>query len=72
MGKRIEKEGPHIVAINSLSTCNTYTVVRALDLAKKVAPETFMITGGQHFTALAEPRLRQYPAIDAIVRGEGE
>jgi len=72
VGKRIEKEDPHIVAVSSLSTCNAYTVIRTLDLAKKVAPDSFTITGGQHFTALAEPSLHEYPAIDAIARGEGE
>ncbi len=57
VGKRIEKEDPRIVAVSSLSTCNAYTVIRTLDLSKKVAPDTFTITGGQHFTALAEPSL---------------
>ena len=72
MAKRIEAENPHLVAVSSLSTCNAYTVARALDIAKKVAPDAFTITGGQHFTALAEPSLMEYPSIDAIVRGEGE
>ena len=72
VGTRIEKEDPHIVAVSSLSTCNAYTVIRTLDTAKKIAPDVFTITGGQHFTALSESSLRQYPAIDAIARGEGE
>lgn len=72
MEKRIEEANPHIVAVSSLATCNTYTVIRALDTAKKVAPDAFTLTGGQHFTALAEPSLMEYPSIGAIVRGEGE
>ncbi len=72
MEKRIEKESPDLVAVSSLATCNAFTVVRALDTAKKVAPEAFTITGGQHFTALAMPSLQEYPSIDAIARGEGE
>jgi anaerobic magnesium-protoporphyrin IX monomethyl ester cyclase len=72
MEKRIEKENPHIVAVSSLATCNTYTVIRTLDTAKKVAPDAFTITGGQHFTALAVPSLQEYPSLDAVVRGEGE
>jgi len=63
---------PDVVAVSSLSTCNAYTVVRALETSKKAAPEAKTITGGQHFTALAEPSLRSYPVIDAIARGEGE
>jgi anaerobic magnesium-protoporphyrin IX monomethyl ester cyclase len=42
------------------------------EIAKKLAQEALTVTGGQHFTALAEPSLQEYPVIDAIVRGEGE
>ena len=72
MVKRIEAERPHLVAVSSLAMCNAFTVARALDSAKKVALNAFTITGGQHFTALAEPSLMEYPSIGAIVRGEGE
>jgi anaerobic magnesium-protoporphyrin IX monomethyl ester cyclase len=72
MEKRIETENPDVVAVSSLATCNAYIVVRALESAKKVAPKSFTITGGQHFTALAEPSMNKYPVLDAIVRGEGE
>jgi anaerobic magnesium-protoporphyrin IX monomethyl ester cyclase len=72
LAKRLENEAPDLVAVSSLSTCNAYAVVRTLEVAKKVAPEAFTVTGGQHFTALAEPSLSEYPVIDAIVRGEGE
>ncbi|GAG40301.1 unnamed protein product, partial [marine sediment metagenome] len=72
MEKRIETENPDIVAVSSLSTCNTYLVARALEAAKKVAPDALTITGGQHFTALAEPSLNEYPILDAVARGEGE
>ncbi|UCH56723.1 MAG: cobalamin-dependent protein [Candidatus Bathyarchaeota archaeon] len=72
MEKRIEAENPHVVAVSSLATCNTYLVARALEAAKKVAPDALTITGGQHFTALAEPSLREYPILDAVARGEGE
>jgi anaerobic magnesium-protoporphyrin IX monomethyl ester cyclase len=70
--KRIEGEEPDVVAVSSLATCNAYLVARTLDMAKKVAPDAFTITGGQHFTALAEPSLKEYPFIDAIAKGEGE
>lgn len=70
--RKLESIKPDIVAVSSLSTCNTYTVIRALETSKKAAPEAKTITGGQHFTALAEPSLKSYPVIDAIARGEGE
>ncbi len=70
--KHIESSLPDIVASSSLSTCNAYTTVRALATAKKVAPSTLTIAGGQHFTATADESLRTYPEVDVIVRGEGE
>jgi anaerobic magnesium-protoporphyrin IX monomethyl ester cyclase len=70
--KRIESSNPDIVASSSLATCNTYVVVRTLETAKKVNPNTLTVTGGQHFTATAQESLKEYPEIDAIVRGEGE
>jgi anaerobic magnesium-protoporphyrin IX monomethyl ester cyclase len=70
--KTLEVEEPDIVAISSLATCNAYTVVRTLEAAKRVAPDSLTVTGGQHFSALAESSIEQYSVIDAIVRGEGE
>jgi anaerobic magnesium-protoporphyrin IX monomethyl ester cyclase len=72
MEKKIESENPDIVAVSSLATCNAYVVARAVQSAKKVTPEAFTITGGQHFTALAVPSISQYPELDAVARGEGE
>jgi anaerobic magnesium-protoporphyrin IX monomethyl ester cyclase len=70
--KHIDNTNPEIVASSSLATCNTYEVARTLQTAKKVDPEIFTVTGGQHFSFLAEECLEKYPEIDAIVRGEGE
>src|SRR3990170_7057459 len=72
MGKRIEGFNPDVVASSSLATCNTYVVVRTLEIAKKVNPKILTVTGGQHFTVTAQESLQEYQAIDAIVRGEGE
>ena len=63
---------PDIVASSGLATCNTYTSVRTLELAKKIRPDVLTVAGGQHFTALAEESMRTYPEIDIIIRGEGE
>ncbi|MFH1821695.1 MAG: radical SAM protein [Methanobacteriota archaeon] len=70
--KRIESFKPDIVAPSSLATCNTYTVVRTLELAKKVDTDIMTVVGGQHFTALDVESLKAYPEIDVVVRGEGE
>ena len=70
--KRIEAFNPDIVAASGLATCNVYITARTLELAKKLKPNVVTVTGGQHFTALAQESLEGYPEIDAIVRGEGE
>ena len=70
--KRIQVFNPDVVASSSLATCNVYVTARALETAKKLKPNVLTITGGQHFTALAQESLEAYPEIDVIVRGEGE
>lgn len=70
--KRIESFNPDILAPSALSTCNTYTVLRSLEIAKKSNPDIKTVVGGQHFTALAHESLEEYPEIDFIIRGEGE
>lgn len=70
--RRLESLRPDMVAPSSVATCNTFTVVRALEMAKEVDPEIVTVVGGQHFTATAEESLEQYPEIDFVVRGEGE
>jgi anaerobic magnesium-protoporphyrin IX monomethyl ester cyclase len=72
MEKRIEGFNPDIVTSSALSTCNTYRVVRTLEIAKKVNRDILTVTGGQHFTATARESLESFPAIDVIVQGEGE
>lgn len=72
MEQRMAEFKPDVVACASLSTCNTYAVVKTLETAKRVLGSVLTVTGGQHFTATAADSLRQYPEIDVIVRGEGE
>ena len=68
MEKRIASSNPDIVASSSLATCNTYAVAKTLETAKRIAPQAFTVTCGQHFTATAQESLEQYPEIDAIIR----
>ncbi len=70
--RRIESIEPDVVISSALATCNTYTIIRTLDTVKKIDPQIRTIVGGQHFTALANESLENYPEIDFIIRGEGE
>lgn len=68
----LEQAEADVVVASALATCNTYTILRTLEIAKKVNPEVKTVVGGQHFTALADESLKMYPEIDFIIRGEGE
>ncbi len=70
--RRIVAFHPDVVAPSGLGTCNAYTVLRTVDLAKTIDPQITTVVGGQHFTALAAESLAAYPPLDVIVRGEGE
>lgn len=70
--KRIESIHPDLVVVSSLSTCNAYKVLRTVSLVKLIDPSIKTVVGGQHFTALAQENLEDYPEIDYIIRGEGE
>jgi anaerobic magnesium-protoporphyrin IX monomethyl ester cyclase len=70
--KYIENFNPDIVAPSGLATCNAYSILRTLEVAKKVKPEILTVVGGQHFTATAQESLETYPEIEIVVRGEGE
>ncbi len=70
--KHMKTFDPDIVAASGLATCNVYITARTLELAKKLKPNIVTVTGGQHFTALAQESLEAYPEIDVIIRGEGE
>ena len=63
---------PDVVVSSALATCNTYTIIRTLDIIKKIDPQIKTVVGGQHFTALANESLESYSEIDFIIRGEGE
>jgi anaerobic magnesium-protoporphyrin IX monomethyl ester cyclase len=69
---KIRSAKPDVVAPSSLTTCNAYSTARVAQITKKIDPSIKTVVGGQHFTALAEESLVNFPEIDYIVRGEGE
>jgi len=70
--KRIESFNPDIMASSGFATCNAYVTARTLETAKKLNPNVLTVTGGQHFSVMAQESLEAYPEIDVIARGEGE
>ncbi len=70
--KCVESFNPDVVASSGFASCNVYVTARTMEMAKKLKPEVLTVTGGQHFTSMAQESLEAYPEIDVIVRGEGE
>lgn len=70
--RHIETSNPDVLVSSALATCNTFTVLRTLEIAKKSDQNIKTVVGGQHFTALAHESLNKYPEIDYVIRGEGE
>ena len=67
----IAEAQPDLVGATAM-TPYFYDAVRAMELAKSVNPNVVTVLGGPHVTFLAEETLRQQPAVDVIVRGEGD
>ena len=70
--RRIASSNPDLVAPSGLATCNANTVLRTVELAKKVTPSAVTVVGGQHFTALATESLATHRDVDVVAHGEGE
>lgn len=60
-----------IVGVSAF-TFNRHEAMRVAALARAANPQALVVAGGPHATHLPEPLLRAYPAVDLVVRGEGE
>jgi radical SAM superfamily enzyme YgiQ (UPF0313 family) len=69
--KRLQSIQPDIVGVTCL-TANSFSAYEVAKTAKNCLPQSLIYMGGQHASGLAEPILRRYSFIDAVVRGEGE
>ncbi len=67
----VENNSPDVVGI----TCNTgirHESFRLAKLVKAISPNSLIVMGGPHASALPELILRHYGEVDVVVRGEGE
>ncbi|MGE4298494.1 MAG: radical SAM protein [Desulfovibrionaceae bacterium] len=66
----IAHRAPDIVGI-SCFTFGRANALRVAALARRVAPNAFVVMGGPHATLFPEHMLN-HPAVDVVVRGQGE
>jgi anaerobic magnesium-protoporphyrin IX monomethyl ester cyclase len=62
---------PDIVGITSV-TVTFSTALQTAKMVKETMPQTLIVMGGPHVTVLDEQVIKDNPAVDVIVRGEGE
>jgi anaerobic magnesium-protoporphyrin IX monomethyl ester cyclase len=68
---RVAGLGPDVVGF-SVTCWNARSVYDACRLVKQILPEAYVVVGGPEVAPIAEQVLEEQPAIDAVVRGEGE
>lgn len=69
--KLVEQESPDVVGITSM-VVNSHVALELGKHIKACLPETTIVLGGTHFSAIAEEVLTFYPWIDYVIKGEGE
>ena len=69
--KKYVESKPDIVGITSLTEMR-FESFKAAKIAKRSLPESIVIMGGPHASLAAHDTLLNVPAVDIIVRGEGE
>lgn len=71
LAKKARQSGAWLVGIASLFTPYAQEALRTAELVKAHHPACRIVVGGHHATALPE-HVMQCPAVDFVVRGEGE
>jgi radical SAM superfamily enzyme YgiQ (UPF0313 family) len=61
-----------VVGFSSMFSAEWVLLRRLIEIVRARFPRALLIGGGEHFTALPEYCLRDCPALDLIVKGEGE
>lgn len=71
VGKTVEAEKPAVVGIGGTSTSrfNAFAIAQAVKL---INPTIVTVYGGSHASFTAQDTLEHVPALDIVVRGEGE
>ena len=71
IARYLESERPDLLGVSTF-TFNRHEAMRVARLARRARPGCLIVAGGPHATHLPHHLLERYPAIDLVVRGEGE
>jgi len=67
-----QKSHPRIIGLSIIFQYRAPEFLELAEKLKQVLPDTHITTGGHFATFTASELLRDYPALDSVVRGEGE
>ncbi|GAB6908207.1 Cobalamin B12-binding domain protein [Desulfosarcina cetonica] len=71
VGRQIKSSGAFLVGVSSLFTAYSHMALAVARTVKASLPGCTVVLGGHHPTALPEAVLAE-PAVDLVIRGEGE
>ncbi len=71
LANQARDSGAILVGISSLFTAYSDTALETAAAVKKVCPQAYIVLGGHHPTALPES-VMAHPAVDFVLRGDGE
>lgn len=63
--------GAFLIGISSLCSAYSETALQTAAVVRKACPQAVIILGGHHATAMPEV-VMQHPAVDYVLRGDGE
>jgi anaerobic magnesium-protoporphyrin IX monomethyl ester cyclase len=72
LASEIEGRAPKAVGVSSSMTCFVPDAFKCIEVVKVVNPEIITLGGGLQFSLAPEESLKRCPALDVIVRGDGE
>ncbi len=61
-----------IIGISAMFSSEWFVNQKLVELIKKQFPNAFVVLGGEHASSLADYLIENHPAIDGVIRGEGE
>ncbi len=71
IGTAIRRSGAFLIGISSLFSPYEEMALATAEIARSYRPDATIVLGGYHPTALPE-RLLAHPAVDCVLRGDGE
>jgi hypothetical protein len=71
IANQARRSGAFLIGISSLFSAYSAVALETASIVKRACPQAFVVLGGHHPTAMPE-QVMQHPAVDFVLRGDGE